>query len=403
MATNVPTATLGPQGFIAPQEVDVLAGVFADMQAAFGGNLNPSLATPQGQLATSLAAMIAAANDLFLLITNQVDPNFASGRMQDAIARIYFLERLPPLSTVVNAILTGAPGTLVPAGSLAQTVDGYIYQSLLDVTIASDGTARVDFQCLQTGPLAVSAGSLSRIYRAVSGWDSVYNLVEGTLGRDVETRAEFELRRQASVALNAVGILPAIRAAVLNVPDVIDAYVTENSTNANVTTGGVTLTPHSLYVCVYGGTDADVARAIWSKKNPGCDYVGGTTVTVQDTNSGYSAPYPSYPVTFARAVPLPVYVSVTLATNAGIPADGELQAQQAVLAAFNGRDGGAPARIGATLYASRFYAAVASLGSWAQVVAINIGTNSNPTGDSLTTQINQVPTLTAAHVTVTLA
>lgn len=402
MPTNVPPATLTDAGFVGPQETDLLAGVFADLQQSFGGNLNPSLATPQGQLATSIAAMIAAANDVFLLLANQVDPAFASGRMQDAIARIYFLERLPPLPTTATATLTGAPGTVIPAGSLAQTVNGFIYQLLGQATIGSGGTTSAQFQSLDTGPNALPAGALSRIYRAVPGWDAISNPTDGIPGRDVETRAEFEQRRRDSVALNAVGILPAVRAAVLNVDDVVDAYVTENSTDSARVVGGVSLPPNSLYVAAVGGTDANVARAIWAKKNPGCAYYGNTTVTVQDTGSGYSPPYPSYAVTFTRPTPLRIYMTVTLASNTGIPNDAQLQIQDVALAAFTGADGGQRAKIGSTLYASRFYAGVAALGAWAQIISINIGTSSNPTGDSLTAQINQVPTLQASDVQVVL-
>lgn len=91
--TDVPPPSFGPSGFTSPEELAILAGVLADMNAAFGGNLNPSVSTPQGQWATSLAAVIGASNDLFVDFTNQVDPAFASGRMQDAIARIYYLTR----------------------------------------------------------------------------------------------------------------------------------------------------------------------------------------------------------------------------------------------------------------------------------------------------------------------
>lgn len=402
MATNVPAPTLTPAGFAAPEELAVLAGLFADLQAAFGGALNPGLYTPQGQLATSLAALVASNNDQFLLLANQVDPAFSDGRFQDAIARIYFLERNPPLPTSVAVVLTGSPGTSIPAGSLAQATDGTIYQSLGDVSISGDGTAAGQFQALDTGPIDCPDGTLTRIYRAIPGWDAVSNPTDGVPGRVVETRAEFEQRRANSVALNAIGVLPAIRAAVLNVPDVLDAYVTENSAAAARTLAGVSIPPHTLYVAVVGGTDADVARAIWSKKNPGCDYYGNTTVTVQDTGSGYLIPYPEYDVTFQRPDPLPIYIDVELATNTGVPADAELQVQAVVLTAFNGQDGGTRARIGATLFASRFYAGIAALGNWVQIVSVNVGTAPNPFSDRTTVDMDQVPTLDANNITVAL-
>lgn len=266
--TNVPLPTFGDTGFSSPEELAILNGVLADFVAAFGGNMNTSVSSPQGQLATSLTAVIGAFNDLFVDYTNQVDPAYASGRMQDAIARIYFLTRLAATPTVVTATLTGATGVVIGVGALAKAVDGTIYQSLTTVVIPASGSVDVQFAALTNGPIACPAGSLNTIYRTVAGWDSVTNAADGFPGRNEETTADFEERRGLSVAQNARGILPAVRGTVLGVPGVVDAYVTENETGADVVKGTQTIVAHSLYVCVEGGTDQDVANAIWSKKPP---------------------------------------------------------------------------------------------------------------------------------------
>lgn len=371
--TNVPQPTFGPNGFIAPLESAILAGILADLNAAFGGNLNLAQTTPQGQLAVSQAAVIGYGNDLFLAIMNNVDPAFASGRMQDAIARIYFLERQPARPTTVQATCSGLTGTFIGTGALALAVDGNIYAATASGTIPVGGSITLPFACATPGPVACPVGSLNSIYRTVPGWDSITNPTEGVVGQDVESRADFEARRAASVALNAAGVLPAIRASVLNVAGVLDAYVTENNTGAPATIGGVTIAAHSLYVAVAGGAPADVAKAIWRKKNPGCGYTGNTTVTVVDDNSGYALPYPSYAVTFQTAAGLPVIFAISIATGPLVPSDAVTQVRNAVLAAFNGTDGGARARIGSTIFASRFYQGIAALGSWAQIIALKIG------------------------------
>ncbi len=401
MPTNVPAPSFDDTGLSVPEAADIYAGVFADLNAAFGGNLNPSPSTSQGQLATSLTAMVELVDALFLALVNNVDPAFASGRMQDAIARMAFLTRNPPLSTVVTATCIGASGTTIPAGSLAVATDGTLYQSTGAVTIAA-GTATATFAAIVTGPIACPAGALSRIYRAVPGWDAITNPAAGLPGRDVESRVDFEARRAASVSANALGILPAVRGAVLSVDGVLDAFVTENSSGNPLTTGGVTLPPHSLYVAAEGGTDADVARAIWSKKAPGCDYLGNTTITVEDQSSGYVAPYPSYNVTFQRPTALPVYVTVTLANSSAVPSNAAALVQAAVIAAFNGEDGGQRVRIGTTVYASRYNAGIGALGAWAQIVSVAVGTASGATGNSVPVQIDQFPVIDPSNIAVVL-
>ena len=93
--SSVPKIQFTPAGLVIPAETDVLAGVQADINAAFGGGLNPALETPQGQLASSQAAVIGDKNNEFALFVNQVDPQYSADRFQDAIGRIYFLTRKP--------------------------------------------------------------------------------------------------------------------------------------------------------------------------------------------------------------------------------------------------------------------------------------------------------------------
>ena len=284
VTTNVPGPSFGPKGFIEPTETEILNGVIADIDAAFGGGLNPALETPQGQIASSMAAVIGNVNDTFLKYTQQVDPAYADGRMQDAIARIYYIERFPARPTVVTVTCQGAAGVAIAQGSQVQSSDGNIYYSLADAVIPDAGTVDVEFACQLPGPIPCPAASITTIYRAINGWDSVNNAADGATGRNTETRSEFEQRRALSVAHNAQGSLPSILGAILVTDGVLDAFVTENVNNTALTIGGYTLNPNSIYVAAVGGTDDDVARALWTKKSPGCGYNGNTTVTVLDQN-----------------------------------------------------------------------------------------------------------------------
>lgn len=403
MATNVPPLTFGPSGFVAPSQADVLAGVQADFNAAFGGGLNPSLATPQGQLATSLTAIIGAVNDTFVEMTNQMNPDFAQNRWQDALAEIYFLQRNPSEPTVVQALCTGGVGVQIPQGALAQALDGNFYTATDGGTIGAGGTVTLSFACTVPGPIACPAGTLTRISRVVPGWDIVTNPSDGIIGNNTETRSEFEERREASVAKNARGTLPSVLGAVLDVSGVLDAYVTENDTAGSVTIRGASLVAKSLYVAAVGGAHLDVATAIWSKKAPGCAYNGNTTVVVQDTSSGYSPPFPSYNVTYEIPPALPILYVVNINNNPQVPANAVTLIQNAIIAAFAGSDGGARARIGATLFASRYVIPVAALGIWAEIVSLLIGSN-NAAGATFAARIiGTAMTVLTSTITGTIA
>jgi hypothetical protein len=374
MPTNVPKPTFGDRGFVAPTEAAVLAGVQADINAALGGNVNPGLTTPQGQLATTMTAIIGDANNTFLFFCNQVDPALNSGRMQDAIGRIYFMQRNPAQPTVVQATCSGLTDVVIPVGALAKNDDGNLYVCQQEGKIPVGGSVALPFACATTGPIACPVNSLNTIYQTIFGWDTVDNLEDGVMGNLVESRSVFEARRAESVAKNSNGALTSIAGAVLEVTDVLDIYATENDTSLEVLRGGVWLSPNSLYVCVLGGATQDVAEAIWSHKAPGCGYTGNTTVTVSDPNPVYGLSPPQYSVTFERPTLVPVFIVVTIMNSKLVPSDALTQAQDALIAAFAGADGGSRARIGSTLYASRYYGPMAALGTWASsIISILIG------------------------------
>jgi hypothetical protein len=378
--TAVPQPIFGPQGFQAPPESAILAGVQSDINAAFGGGLNQALSTPQGQLATSESAIIADSYNMFLFFCNQVDPAFNSGRMQDGIGRIYFITRLPAQPTVVQATCTGLDGVIIPIGALAKASDGNLYVCQEQGTIGSSGSIVLPFACTVTGPIACPGsdtiggnGSLNTISQAVFGWDSIANVQDGVLGRDVEGRSAFETRRSQSTGIGSSGPLPAILAVVLQVPNVLDAYVTENDTPAPITVGGVILGPNSIYVAVLGGAPAAIAQAIWSRKAPGCGYNGNTTIVVTDPSPQYLPPVPVYAVTFETPIIVDFAVLVVLANLPGVPANAASLIQTAIISGFAGTDGGSRATIGSTVFASRYYSDVATLGPWAHIVDIKLG------------------------------
>lgn len=402
LPSSVPKLQFTPAGVVVPAESDILAGVQADMNAAFGGGLNPALETPQGQLASSQAAVIGDKNSEVVYLANQVDPQYADGRFQDAIARLYFLTRKPATATAVMATLTGVPGTVVPAGTLAQDTEGNTYASSGDATIGMAGTVDTEFQNTVTGPIPCAAGTLTKVYQAVPGWDAITNAANGTLGADVESRADFEYRRQNSVEKHANGTPGAIYGEVFALTDVLDVYVIDNPSGSTVLTGATNypMLPHSVYVAVVGGADADVAAAIWRKKDLGCDYNGNTSVSVMD-ESGYSYPQPTYTVKFERPAALPIKFAVQIINDPALPSNIVALVKAAIIARFNGEDGTKRERIGSLILATRYYGAIVGVASNVGLLSVLIGT-STPTLAQVSVGIDQKPTLSESDITVTL-
>lgn len=400
--TSVPQIEFAPQGLVLPLESDILAGVQADMNAAFGGNLNPALNTPQGQFASSQTGIIAAANDLIAFFINQVNPDRASGFMQDALARIYFLTRTPGAPTAVQALCIGTPGVPIPTGATAQDTSGNRYICTSGGVIGLDGTVTLSFANILNGPIPCPANTLTKIYQAVAGWDSINNPTDGIPGANVESQAAFALRRQVSVALNSHGPVQAIYGAVFNVPGVIDAYAFENVQPVIQPIGATNypVAANSIYVAAIGGAAVDIANAIFNKKAPGCNYNGNTAIAVPD-KSGYSVPYPTYQVLFNIPTALPIFFFVQISANAALPDNITVLVQAAIVASFLGADGSVRARIGALLLASKFYAPVALIDPSVAVLSILLGPIT-PTLTSFLLGIDQAPTIDPNNIAVAL-
>ena len=400
MSTSVPPITWTPKGVVLPTDAAILAGVQSDINQSFGGGVNPSLSTPQGQIASSNSAIIADKNSAIAYIVNQVDPQYAEGRFQDAIGRFYFMTRNAASSTVVIATIGGIPGSYIPAGVLALDTSQNVYQLLGSVNIGMDGTVPAEFANVATGPIPCPAGALTQLYQTVPGWDTVTNASAGILGSNVESSQAFELRRQNSVALNSHGTTDAIFANVYAVSGVLDCYVIDNPSGNTVDYGSTNypLAPHSIYVAVVGGSASAIAQAIWNAKDGGCNYNGNTTETVYDTR--YAAPQPAYAVTFNIPTGTPVYFAVTVTNAASLPSDYTTLIKNAIVAQFNGENGNTPAGIASMILALSYTGAIFAAVPGVSLVSILVGLSGPATLNDVTMGIDQAPTLDVSNVVV---
>lgn len=404
LRTAVPGVTITETGLLVPEIADVLAGRLTDLDTALGGGMGKSLTSPQGQIASAETEIIAEMQDKLLCLFNQMNPDFSTGRFQDGIGRIYFMDRIPGRGTLVTAQCSGAVGAVIPAGSMAVDRQGYQYLSVNEEVIGPSGVVDVVFQNTVNGPVACGSNELTQIYRAVPGWDSVTNAAPGVQGNNVESRAAFETRRQQSVSRNAKNTDAAVMAAVLDVPGVVDAWVWSNRDSVTVVKGETAypVKPKSIFISVYGGANDAVAQAIFARAFPGVDYNGDVTVTVEQ-REGYEPPYPTYEVGWLRATPVRVYFTVNVEKSDTLPASAESDIRKVVMKTFNGEDGKNPrARIGSLISVGRYYSSVAGLDD-INVTSITVSLDGVTWHTSVTMGIDQMPTLQDSDIAVVIA
>lgn len=454
--TNLTELQFTTSGITLPEESEILDAIIQDFQNAFDFKLKFKnangeflLSTPQGQLVTSIAAIISDRNRLLAHYVNQVDPNYAVGRMQDGIGRIYFIERKRATNTTVVGRCYGKINTEILEGTKVKDQQGNVYKSLEDATIKDldeQSNAYVDiiFECLEKGAITCPIKTLTERYEVIQGWESITNLQDGIVGIEDESQAQFEQRRRQSVAHNSLNSADSIMSALLNLEVVDDAYVMENYTDTalekdkdNKVKLPIMLKPHSVYACVSLRTQStnkdsnsvesikcQIARAIWSKKTPGCALNGNETVVIKDDTKDINGNFlycpdtaPEYVINFDFAEPKPICIEVKIAKLKPITGDPVTLVQNNIYSIFMGKDGSRKPRIGSQILASQFYCPVQSLGEWIGILSIKVGFLSDqkefladpdssielihPTEDVIRVAINQIPTLDPKHINVT--
>lgn len=307
---------LTENGVIVPDTSDILTDVQNEYKGALGADLDVSGETPQGVLITAetLSRNEVVRNNA--AVANQINPNMAGGIFLDAIWALLGGQRFVALPTIVrDVVLTGIPGVIVTAGALATTgANGDQFQLLSNVILGSDGTGLGTFQSVDLGPIPAPAHGLNTIASSVLGWETVDNPDAGTTGQPEESDLAARTRRRNTLALQGVSLPEAITSSVHSAEGIRSMSFRENVTNAPIVIEGVTLSPHSIYACVDGGTDQIVAEALLQKKSLGADWNGATVVNVTEPITGQV-----YPVQFDRPTEVPIFVRVTVRGGASYP------------------------------------------------------------------------------------
>ena len=301
-------------GVIVPDTSTLLTTVQGEFQNALGADINLDSSTPQGML---IAAEVSARDAVVrnnATLANQINPNLAQGVFLDAIWALMGGQRSTGTPSTVTATLTGQQGVSVLSGSIFQTTAGDQFELISTVTIGSNGTVTGQFQSVQNGVIPCAENSLTQIITQTLGLETINNGSNvATLGTSTEDDAQARAARIASLGQYSKGGIGSITAALTSVTGVTSYVVRENYTSSSATIDSISIPANSIYCCVNGGTDLDVATAILNSKSIGCGWTGNTTVPVTDTYSGQT-----YNVQFDRPTAVSISIKMTIINSSGI-------------------------------------------------------------------------------------
>ena len=301
-------------------------------------NLDPS--TPDGLKLAHDAEIFSALDETLQQAYNARDPNKARGLDLDVVCSLTGVRRQQGTSSTVTLTLGGVAGTLIRANSRVESVTtGSRWTIPQDITLDTHGAATTQAICTTLGPVEADPGTLTRIVDVIGGWQSATNASPATPGTSREDDSSLRIKRAITVGRPGNNQIDAMYGELYTTASVRRVRVYENDTDSasvDPVDNPHGLPKNSVAVVVDGGTDEDVARAIFVKKNPGPKLVQvGTPVAVTVTSEKY--PSNSKLIRYSRPIYVDMVIAVTIKNDGTLPNNVADLIKEAVVEFGNGQ------------------------------------------------------------------
>lgn len=296
-------------GVIVPDTADTKLEVLAEYQSVFGTDVAFDDSTPQGVLVNLEVEARDGVVRNNAEVANQINPAIAGGVWLDAIwALLGGQRRAATRSMLFGVSFSGVPNTLIPQGSLAEvSSSGIRFRTILPLIIGPSGSVIGDMEAVETGPIQVAINGLDSVASSVLGWETVSNPSPAIPGLDVQSDASARRARKNTLAIQGMSVSEAVTSDLYAIEGVRSLSFRENISNTTQVIDGITLLPHSIWVCVDGGSTVEIGEALHRVKTVGAAWNGSVSSLVVDTYSGQT-----YNVLFDRPVEIPIFLRITV-------------------------------------------------------------------------------------------
>ena len=307
-------------GLNLPSYADILSLFITNAQGIYGPGEYLAIDSPLYQLLSIIALATSDANSGSQLALNNFNPRTAIGAALSQIVAYNGIARKAASFSSCAVTITGTAGAVISNGQVRDSVpqQGVLWNLPVSLVIPPSGVLNTVAVCSVIGALNALPGQLNIIATPTVGWTAVTNPSPAVLGQPVETDSQLRTRQAISEELPSITTLAGTIAGIAAVAGVTRQNTLENPTSAVDANGNP---PHSLTAVVEGGTDIQVATAIYNNRGVGCDtngdvngspVTGTTTVPVTDPNSGVI-----FEVSFLRPTDVPIFVIVNVNPLAG--------------------------------------------------------------------------------------
>lgn len=265
-----------------------LEDILSSYEASTGATIDRERDTVITPFVAAVATQLGAIDEAHQASREQLDPSKAARTALDALANLVGVYREQATASTALLTYSGTPGTIIPAGALAEGggVDGRARWVLLaPVTIGGGGSATGEVEATAPGRIEAGAGEINKVVSVVSGWTSVTNADAASPGQGVERDQDLRARRVRALDALRGKSCAAIRAAAEALPGVQSAQCFDNPSSEAVTIAGLSFPSKSFCVVVYPAqvtaeAKTALARMIYDRRSPGVETVGDESATI---------------------------------------------------------------------------------------------------------------------------
>jgi uncharacterized phage protein gp47/JayE len=378
-------------GFVDKPIETILSEIEAAQKAAFGADFDVSAQSPAGQINGIMAIHLRELWEVAQAVYDSLDPDSNEGLSQTRVAALSGTVRSPATKSTVTASVNLDAGITLETGAVA-SVSGSPNSRFVtteDATNSGGAPAAVDveMEAETAGIVVANAGTLTVIETPQSGWNSITNAADATLGTEEETDDELRVRRETELRRAGAAAVDAIAADVAAVDSVTNVTVFENTTDA---VDGDGVPAHAIEVVVLGGAVNDIAQAIWDSRSAGIEAHGDTNGTATDDNGDSQTVY------FSRPSEIRIYVNIVVDTDSDYPADGDTQIKTAIATWGQALD------VGEDLIYTQLYNVIFGISGVVDVTTLEVDTSDPPAGTSnISIGSRELATIDTADVDVT--
>lgn len=324
---------LNDKGFNRPTYDEILTEQMARAKALFGDDIETSELTALGKFIRLNVYEFGELYELLEYVYYARFPNTATGISLDRLCLFAGLTRNPATSSIHKVKIYGESNSVIEAGNFTiSTLSGITFYLLNSVTLTETsltkdlvindrviqkanttiGVAEALFECVDVGEIGnVKVGAITNIVTPDNYVKAIKHIGIDTVGTEIETDVSLRNRFKLTITGIGSGTIDSIYGAIWRVEGVAGCYIIENDTAETVDNR-----PSKSFECyVLGGSDDDVANAIFSKIPIGIETVTTVTeenqrsITIEDSGGT------EHTINFSRTIEKPIYFKLNINVN----------------------------------------------------------------------------------------